>query len=55
MTLVDPYVICEKNRRAMNSSGSGVVSEKNTHAMTLVMVHEKNTHAMTLVDSRCGL
>ena len=23
---------------------------RNTHAMTLVVVHEKNTHAMTLVD-----
>ena len=23
---------------------------KNTHAMTLGVVHEKNTHAMTLVD-----
>ena len=34
MTLVDPYVVCEKNR----------------HAMTIVMVNEKNTHAMTLVD-----
>ena len=34
MTLVDPYVVCEKN----------------THAMTLAVVHEKNTHAMTLVD-----
>ena len=35
MTLVDPYVVCEKN----------------THAMTLGVVHEKNRHAMTLVDS----
>ena len=34
MTLVDPYVVCEKNR----------------HAMTLAVVHEKNRHAMTLVD-----
>ena len=34
MTLVDPYVVCEKN----------------THAMTLVVVTKKNTHAMTLVD-----
>ena len=24
--------------------------EKNTHAMTLVVVSKKNTHAMTLVD-----
>ena len=34
MTLVDPYV----------------VSEENTHAMTLVVVSKKSTHAMTLVD-----
>ena len=34
MTLVDPCVVCEKN----------------THAMTLGVVHEKNRHAMTLVD-----
>ena len=27
-----------------------VVSEENTHAMTLVVVTKKNTHAMTLVD-----
>ena len=33
MTLVDPYVICEKN----------------THEMTQVVVHKKNTHVMTLV------
>ena len=41
MTLVGPYVVCEKN----------------THAMTLVdpyVVCEKNTHAMPLVDP-CGL
>ena len=24
--------------------------QKNTHAMTLEVVHEKNTHAMTLLD-----
>ena len=34
MTLVDPYVVCEKN----------------THAKTLVIVTKKNTHAMTPVD-----
>ena len=50
MTLVDPYVLCEKNTHAMTLV---VVSERNTHAMTLVdpyVVCEKNTHAMTLVD-----
>ena len=34
MTLVDPYVLCEKN----------------IHEMTLVVVSKKSTHAMTLVD-----
>ena len=34
MTLVDPYVVCEKN----------------THEMTPVVVSKKNTHAVTLVD-----
>ena len=34
MTLVDPYVVCEKK----------------THAMTPVVVSEKNIHAMTPVD-----
>ena len=40
----------QKNTHAMTLA---VVHEKNTHAMTLVdpcVVHEKNTHAMTLVD-----
>ena len=27
-----------------------MVCEKNTHAMTLAMVHGKSRHAMTLVD-----
>ena len=45
MTLVDPYVVCEKNAHAMTLV---VVSKKNTHAMTLVdpwVLCEKNTHA----------
>ena len=49
MTLVDPYVLCGKNKHTM---ALAVVNEKNTHAMTLVdpyVVCEKNTHAMTLV------
>ena len=45
MTLVDPYVVCEKNTHAMTPC---VVCEKNRHAMTLSVVHEKNTHPMTL-------
>ena len=48
MTLVDPYVVCEKNTYSMTLV---VVHEKNTHAMTLVdpfVVHEKNTHPITL-------
>ena len=50
MTLVDPYVVFEKNKHAMTLV---VVTKKNTHAMTLVdpwVDCEKNTHAMTLVD-----
>ena len=34
MTLVDPYVVCEKN----------------THEMTPVVFSKKNTHPITLVD-----
>ena len=50
MTLVDPYVVCEKNRHSLTLV---VVLEKNTDAMTLVdpsVDCEENTHAMTLVD-----
>ena len=50
MTLVEPYVVCEKNTHAMTLV---VVTKKNTHAMTLVdpcVDCEDNTHAMTLVD-----
>ena len=47
MTLVDPYVVCEKNTHAMTLV---VVSKKNTNAMTLGFVSKKSTHAMTLVD-----
>ena len=46
ITLVDPYVVFEKDTHEMTL----VVSEKNTHAMTPVVVSEKNTHAMTPVD-----
>ena len=49
MTLVDPCVVSEENTHAMTLV---VVSKKSTHAMTLVdpyVVCEKNTHAMTLV------
>ena len=48
MTLVDLYVVCEKNSHEMTPV---VVSKKITHAMTLVdpcVVYEENTHAMTL-------
>ena len=50
ITLVDPYVACEKNTHAMTLV---VVSKKSTHAMTLVdpyVVCEKNTH---FSDSGC--
>ena len=55
MTLVDPYVVCEKNTHAMTLV---VVSKKNTRAMTLVdpyVVCEENTHAMKSGGSICGL
>ena len=32
-----------------------MVCEKNTHAMTLAVVHEKSRHAMALGGSMCGL
>ena len=47
MTLVVPYVVCEKNTHEMTPV---VVSKKNTHAMTPVVISKKNTHAMTLLD-----
>ena len=50
MTLLDPYVGCEKNTHPVTLV---VVNEKNRQAMTLMdpyVVCEKNTHAMTLVD-----
>ena len=55
MTLVDPYVVCEKNTHEMTLV---VVSKKSTHATTLVdplVDSEKNTHAMTTSGSIGGL
>ena len=43
-------VFSKKNTHAMKLVDPCVVSEENTHAMTLAMVNEKNTHAMTLMD-----
>ena len=54
MTLVDPYVVCEKNTHAMTLA---VVDEKNTYAMTLVDPYvdcEKKTHAMNSGGSVCN-
>ena len=48
MTLVDPFVVCEKNTYAMTLT---MVNAKSRHAMTQVdpcVVCDKNTHAMTL-------
>ena len=39
-----------KEHTCNDTGGSMCGCEKNTHAMTLAVVHEKNTHAMTLVD-----
>ena len=56
MTLVDHYVICEKNTHVMTMI---VVSKKkNTHAMTLVdpcVVSEENTHFNDTGGSICGM
>ena len=55
MTLVDPYVVCEKNTHAMTPV---VVSKKNTHAMTLVdpcVAFEENTHFNDTCGSICGM
>ncbi len=55
MTLVDPYVVCEKNTHAMTPV---VVSKKNTHVMTLVdpcVVSEENTHFNDTGGSICGM
>ena len=54
ITLVDPYVVCEKNTHAMTLN----VSKKKTHAMTLVdpcVVSEENTHFNDTGGSICGL
>ena len=55
MTLVDPYVVCEKNTHAMTPV---VVSKNNEHAMTLVdpcVVSEENTHFNDTGGSKCGM
>ena len=47
-------MVCEKNTHPMTLA---VVHEKRRHSMTLVdpcVVHGKNTHAMTLVDPCVG-
>ena len=54
MTLVDPWVDCEKSTHAMTLVDPYVVCEKDTHAMTLVVVSEKNTCNDT-GGSMCGL
>ena len=55
MTPVDPYVVCEKNTHAMTPV---VVSENNINAMTLVdpcVVSEENTHFNDTGGSICGM
>ena len=55
LTMVVPYVVCEKNTHAM---ALAVVNEKNTHAMTLVdpcVVSEENTHFNDTGGSICGI
>ena len=68
MKLVDPYVVCEKNRHEMTPGVVNerthismtmvdpyVVCEKNTRAMTLAMVNENNTHLNDTGGSICGM
>ena len=68
MTLVDPYVECEKNThemtpvvvskkntQSMTPVDPCVVSEENTHAMTLAVTNEKNTHFNDTGGSLCGM
>ena len=55
MTLVDPYVVCEKNTHAMTPV---VVSEKNIHAITQVdpcVVSKDNKHFNDTSGSICGM
>ena len=43
-------VVSKKNTDAMTLVDPYVVFEKNTHAITLVVFSEKSTHVITLVD-----
>ena len=52
MTLVDPYVVCEKNTHEMTLVVPVFFRKNNTNSITPVVVSKKNTHAMTLVDPR---
>ena len=55
MTLVDPYVVCEKSTNAMIPV---VISKNRTHAMTLVepsVVSEENKHFDDTGGSICGM
>ena len=55
MTLVDPYVLCEKNTHPMTKV---VVSKQNTHAMALVdpcVASIENTHFNHTGGSICGM
>ena len=55
MSLLDTYVVSEKNTHAMNLV---VVSKKNTHARTLVdpcVVSKENTHFNDTGGSICGM
>ena len=47
MTLV---VVSKKNTHAMTLVDPYVVWEKNTHVVTQVVISKKNTYAMPLVD-----
>ena len=52
MTLV---VVTKKKTHAMTLVDPCVVSEENTHAMTLAVVTEENTHFSDTGGSICGM
>ena len=54
MTLVDPYVVHEKNRHPMTLVDPYVVHQKNRNAMTLVDPYVVCLEEQTCSDTRCG-
>ena len=55
MTIVVPYVVCEKNTNAMTLVDPYVVYEKKTHERNLAVVNEKKHTCNDFGGSICGL